>query len=139
MFYLHMCNTGVREVLLSRNRPDKLGNSMKSPVQQPNLKEDKISKIIDRVLIQIFGKEASTMIYKHLEHNYSVKKNEVGEKLELFAQGLENFLKSGAYVIERKILEDIWSSYDQVQKLQTEKPKREGSFATEVKVLLREA
>jgi hypothetical protein len=112
---------------------------MKSPVQQPTLKEDKISKIIDRVLIQIFGKEASTMIYKHLERNYSVKKNEVGEKLELFAQGLENFLKSGAYVIERKILEDIWSSYDQVQKLQIEKPKREGSFATEVKVLLREA
>ena len=112
---------------------------MKNPVQQPNLKEDKISKIIDRVLVQIFGKEASTMIYKHLEHKYSVKKNEVGEKLELFAQGLENFLKSGAYVIEKKILEDIWSSYDQVQKLQIEKPRREGSFATEVKVLLREA
>jgi hypothetical protein len=112
---------------------------MKSPVHESNLKEDKISKIIDRVLIQIFGKEASTMIYKHLEHNYAVKKNEVGEKLELFAQGLENFLKSGAYVIERKILEDIWSSYDQVQKLQIEKPRREGNFATEVKVLLREA
>jgi len=112
---------------------------MKNPVQRPNLKEDKISKIIDRVLIQIFGKEASAMIYKHLERNYSVKKNEAGEKLELFAQGLENFLKSGAYVIERKILEDIWSSYDQVQRLQLEKPKREGCFATEVKVLLKEA
>jgi len=79
------------------------------------------------------------MIYKHLERNYSVKKNEAGETLELFAQGLENFLKSGAYVIERKILEDIWSSYGQVQRLQLEKPKREGSFATEVKVLLKEA
>jgi hypothetical protein len=56
---------------------------MKNPVQQPNQKEDKISKIIDRVLIQIFGKEASAMIYKHLEHNYSVKKNEAGEKLEI--------------------------------------------------------
>jgi hypothetical protein len=112
---------------------------MKNPVQQPNHKEDKISKIIDRVLTQIFGKEASTMIYKHLERNYSVKKNEAGEKLELFAQGLENFLKSGAYVIERKILEDIWSSYDEVHRLQVERPKREGSFASEAKVLLRDA
>jgi len=111
---------------------------MKTPVQQSNQKEDKINKIINNVLVQIFGKEASTMIYKHLEHNYAVKKNEVGEKLELFAQGLENFLKSGAYVIEKKILEDIWSSYDQVQKLQIEKPHR-GSFATEIKTLLREA
>jgi hypothetical protein len=112
---------------------------MKDPAQQLNLKEDKISKIIDRVLTQIFGKEASIMIYKHLEHNYSIKRNEVGEKLDLFAQGLENFLKSGAYVIEKKILEDIWSSYGEMHRLQVEKPKREGSFASEVKILLREA
>jgi hypothetical protein len=112
---------------------------MKNPVQQPNMKEDKISKIVDRVLVQIFGKDATTMIYKHLERNYSVKKDEVGEKLELFAQGLENFLKSGAYAIERKILEDIWSNYDEAQRIQLERPKREGSFATEVKTLLREA
>jgi len=52
---------------------------------------------------------------------------------------LEGFLKSGAYVIERKILDDIWSSYGEVHRLQVEKLRREGSFANEVKVLLREA
>jgi ribosomal protein L5 len=112
---------------------------MKDLVQQPNAKDDKITKIIDRVLTQIFGKEASSLIYKHLERNYSVRRNEVGEKLELFAEGLETFLKSGAYVIERKILDDIWSSYDEVRRLQVEKPRREGSFVSELKVLLREA
>jgi ribosomal protein L5 len=112
---------------------------MKDLVQQPNAKDDKITKIIDRVLTQIFGKEASSLIYKHLERNYSVRRNEVGEKLELFAEGLETFLKSGAYVIERKILDDIWSSYDEVRRLQVEKPRREGSFVNELKVLLREA
>ena len=112
---------------------------MKDLVQQPNAKDDKITKIIDRVLTQIFGKEASSLIYKHLERNYSVRRNEVGEKLELFAEGLETFLKSGAYVIERKILDDIWSSYDEVRRVQVEKPRREGSFVSELKVLLREA
>jgi hypothetical protein len=112
---------------------------MKDLVQQPNAKDDKITKIIDRVLTQIFGKEASSLIYKHLERNYSVRRNEVGEKLELFAEGLETFLKSGAYIIERKILDDIWSSYDEVRRLQVEKPRREGNFVNELKVLLREA
>ena len=112
---------------------------MKDLVQQPNAKDDKITKIIDRVLTQIFGKEASSLIYKHLERNYSVRRNEVGEKLELFAEGLETFLKSGAYIIERKILDDIRSSYDEVRRLQVEKPRREGNFVNELKVLLREA
>jgi hypothetical protein len=112
---------------------------MKDLVRQPNVKDDKITKIIDRVLTQIFGKEASSLIYKHLERNYSVRRNEVGEKLELFAEGLETFLKSGAYIIERKILDDIWSSYGEVRRLQVEKPGREGSFVNELKVLLREA
>jgi hypothetical protein len=106
---------------------------------QPKATDDKVTKIIDRVLTQIFGKEASILIYKHLERNYSVKRSEVGDKIELFAEGLEDFLKSGAYVIERKILEDIWSDYGAVQRLQAEKPRREVSFASEVKVLLREA
>lgn len=108
-------------------------------MQQPKATDDKVTKIIDHVLTQIFGKEASALIYKHLERNYSVKRSEVGDKIELFAKGLEDFLKSGAYTIERKILDDIWSNYSAFQRLQAEKPRHEGSFASEVRVLLREA
>jgi hypothetical protein len=102
-------------------------------------KDDRISRIIDSVLIQVFGREATHLIYKHLERNYSVKRNEIAEKLELFTRGLEDFLKTGAYAIENKILEDIWSNYGSVRKMQLEKPRHTGSFVSEMRLFLREA
>jgi len=111
--------------------------SMDNPKQQN--KDDRISRIIDSVLMQVFGKEAAHLIYKHLERNYSVKRNEIADKLELFTKGLEDFLKTGAYAIENKILEDIWSNYGSVRKMQLEKPKHLGSFVNEMRLFLREA
>ena len=62
-----MCYTGVRERLLSRNSRDMdAGSIMVALTQQVEAKDDKISKVIDRVLTQIFGKEAALLIYKHL-------------------------------------------------------------------------
>jgi len=107
--------------------------------QRVEAKDDRISNVIDRVLTQIFGKEATRLIYKHLERNYSIKRNEFGDKLELFATGLEDFLKSGAFIIEKKILEDIWASYGSVRKLQIEKPRSPTSFVSEMKFLVKEA
>ena len=112
---------------------------MQTVCQQTDAKNDKVSKIIDRVLTQVFGKEAANLIYKHLEHKYSVKRSEVGENLELFAEGLEEFLKSGAYVIEKRILDDVWSTYGLVHKSQLERPRKGASFATQMKLLLKEA
>jgi hypothetical protein len=112
---------------------------MQTLAQQTDAKDDKVSKIIERVLTQIFGKEATHMIYKHLERRYSVRRNEVSEKLELFAEGLEDFLKSGANVIERKILEDVWSTYGLVQKSHVEKQVKGACFVSEMKQLLKEA
>ncbi|MBC7130897.1 hypothetical protein H5T51_06745, partial [Candidatus Bathyarchaeota archaeon] len=65
-----------------------------------------ISKIIDNILNQIFGEKATRIIYTYLEDKYSIKKEETGEKIELFLQGLREFLKSGAFPVERKILEE---------------------------------
>jgi hypothetical protein len=112
---------------------------MQTVGQQVHDKDDKVSKIIERVLTQIFGKEATQLIYKHLERRYSVKRDEVSEKLELFAEGLEDFLKSGAYVIERKILDDAWSTYGLVHKSQLDRPRRGASFVNEMKLLLKRA
>lgn len=112
---------------------------MDNPAQQIDVKDDRITKIIDRVLTQIFGKEATNLIYKHLERNYSVRRVEIAEKLDLFAKGLEDFLKSGAYAIEKRILNDIWSSYGSVRKLQLERPRNGTSFVSEMKMLMREA
>ncbi len=102
-----------------------------------NKGEDKISKIVDRVLKQIFGEEAAFLIYKHLENKYALKQNEISENIDTFTKGLEEFLSSGAYVIERKILEDIYSSYGLIRRLELERTQEECNFASQVKSLMR--
>lgn len=59
--------------------------------QQKSRESNKVSKVVDRVLKQVFGEEATRLIYLYLENNYSVKRDEIGEKVELFAKGLEDF------------------------------------------------
>jgi len=112
---------------------------MESITEQTNRIDDKISKIIDRVLNQIFGKEATLLIYRHLEHNYRLKRNEIGRKIEVFAQGLEDFLRSGAYVIERKILKDIYSSCGLIRRLESERVNYEDDFVSQMKLFMRKA
>jgi hypothetical protein len=112
---------------------------MQSLIQQTDKIDDKISKIIDKVLNQVFGKEATLLIYRHLEHNYHLKRNEMGRKIEVFAQGLEDFLRSGAYVIERRILEDIHSSYGLIRRLELEKVDCEDDFVSQMKLFMRKA
>lgn len=102
-------------------------------------KEDKIARIVDKVLVQVFGEEATRLIYRHLENNYAVKPDEIAEKIDVFAAGLEEFLRSGAYVVERKILEDIYSSYGLLRRLELERMQEVGDFASQVKQLIRKA
>lgn len=73
-------------------------------------REDQVSRTIDHVLTQIFGKDAAHLIYEHLERNYSLRRDEISERIDEFAKGLEEFLSSGAQVVERKIVADIYSS-----------------------------
>lgn len=113
---------------------------MEKVIQQTNKqKEDKISKIVDRVLKQVFGEEATSLIYKHLEKNHGVKPNEISEKIDVFAKGLEEFLSSGAYVIEKKILEDIYSTYGLLRRLELERMQEEFDFVNQVKSLKQKA
>ena len=80
-------------------------------------KEDKISTIIDSVLKQIFGEPATISIYKHLQSRYSLSQSEFSARIDVFAKGLEDFLSSGAYVIENRILSEIYSSYGSENKV----------------------
>jgi hypothetical protein len=101
--------------------------------------ENKIPQIVDRVLKQVFGEEAAHLIYGYIENHYSLKQDEIAEKIDLFAKGLEEFLSSGAYVIERKILEDIYSSYGLLRRLELERTQEEWDFVGQVKSLMRKA
>jgi hypothetical protein len=107
-------------------------------IQEIDGKEAKITKIIDKVLKQVFGAEATHLIYKHLEDNYSLEQDEIVDKIELFAKGLEEFLRSGAYVIERKILEDIYSNYGTL-KLELERVHEDCDFVSQVKIMINSA
>jgi hypothetical protein len=101
--------------------------------------EDKISKIVDRVLKGVFGEEATRLIYRYLESNYSVKQREIAEKIDLFTKGLEEFLSSGAHVVERKILEDMYSSYGLLRRLELERMQKEQDFVGQIRLLRQKA
>jgi len=62
---------------------------------------------IDENLKQIFRETATHIIYQFLEKNYSLKREEIPEKLETFMDGLHEFFRSGAYMIEQSILEEL--------------------------------
>lgn len=68
-------------------------------------------KVIDEELKQIFGEAATLMIYSHLRKNYSLKREEIPDKLEIFVKGLEEFLSSGAHVVEKMVLRKVYSSF----------------------------
>lgn len=67
------------------------------------------TKLLDEQLKRVFGAPATSIIYNHLERNYSLKREEIPEKLEAFNTGLTEFLSSGAQVIQKMILEKLYS------------------------------
>lgn len=104
---------------------------MNSLTNRKHKHDDKVSKAIDRVLSQIFRDEGRLLIYKYLEAHHSLKQDEITEKIDVFARGLEEFLRSGAYVVETKILEEIYSSYGLIQKPELD------NFPNQIRILMR--
>jgi hypothetical protein len=102
-------------------------------------KEDQIFKIIDKVLKQVFGEEATLFIYKYLEQHYSLRQSEFSEKIDVFAKGLEECLSSGAFAIESKILEDISSIYGSFSEVKFERKPERYDFASQMKIAVRRA
>jgi len=105
----------------------------------PRKKEDKIFEIVDRVLKHVFGEEATLLIYKYLERHYSLRQSEFSAKIDVFARGLEDFLSSGAYVVESKILEDIYSSYGVRRGSELERAPEEYDFASQIRIVMQSA
>jgi hypothetical protein len=95
----------------------------------------KISKAIDKVLKQIFGDEATLLVYKYLESHYSLSQDEIFEKIEVFSQGLRELLKSGAHVVEMKILKDIYPDYGLDYEPQLKEVTRQDFFVSQIKIL----
>jgi hypothetical protein len=102
-------------------------------------KEDKIVKIIDSILKQVFGEEATQFIYKYLEHNYSLRQSEFSQKIDAFAKGLEDCLSSGALAVENKILNDIYSIYGSLPQMVPERVPEVYDFASQIRIATQQA
>jgi len=68
-------------------------------------------KVIDDEMKQMFGEAATSIIFNHLEENYSLERAAIPEKLDVFIVGLEEFLSSGAQVIEKIILKKVYLTF----------------------------
>ena len=102
-------------------------------------KNDKIFQIIDKVLKQVFGEEATLFIYKYLEQRYSLHQSDFSKKIDVFAKGLEDCLSSGAFAIESKILDAISSNYGRFSKFENERNPEGYNFTGQMRIAIQRA
>jgi hypothetical protein len=100
--------------------------------------ENRVFEVIDHVLTQVFGKEATCLMYQYLERRYSWSQMDFSEKIEAFAKGMEDFLSSGAYAVESKILDKIYSSDYACRGAEVESFD-ERDFASQIKLAMQKA
>ena len=105
----------------------------------PIEKNDKIFQIIDKVLKQVFGEEATRFIYKYLEQHYSLSQSDFSKRIDVFAKGLEDCLSSGAFAVESRILDDISAVYGSFNKIGFERKPERDDFASQMKIAIRRA
>lgn len=139
---MYLCCPFRRKALLNRNIRVVLGTTAGSSKmnEQFTLKkteryEEMLNKAVDRALNRIFGTTAANIIYAHLEGNYSIKKNEIAEKIESFSQAMQDYLNSGAAVIEKEILESFYSGLGLLQRVELE-GNRNTEFVERLRILI---
>jgi hypothetical protein len=79
--------------------------------EQKNKLNDVIVNTVDEELKKIFGETAALVIYGYLEDNLSLRREKIPEQIGLFSQGLDKFFGSGAYMLEKTILANLYSSF----------------------------
>jgi len=64
---------------------------------------------IDESLNQVLGEAATQTIYFHLQRKFRLKREDIPENLEVFGFALEGIFGIGALVIEKTIMENLYS------------------------------
>ncbi len=131
-----MCITVLQQYLLSRKMHETVLETRMVTLSKKE--ENRVFEVIDRVLKQVFGEEATRLMYQYMERRYSWSKRDFSEKLETFAKGMEEFLSSGAYVVESKILDTIYSSADACRGAEIENF-AERDFASQIRLAMQKA
>ncbi len=74
-------------------------------------KENGTVKVIDDLLNQVLGENATQVFYKYLEKNYSIQKHEIVKKLDSFDMALKDSFGAAAGVLENLIIQNLDSSF----------------------------
>jgi hypothetical protein len=133
---VHVLNSSSTILIKSQDAGNYAGNVMATLSRE---EENRVFEVIDRVLKQVFGEEAARFMYQYLEHRYSWSQREFSEKIDAFAKGMEEFLSSGAYMVESKILDTIYPSYDVFRKTENESSFGEHYFASQIRLAKQKA
>lgn len=73
---------------------------MQPKTLKPRKDPQRLFKIVDKTLKQILGEPATLFIYKYLEEEHSLKREDIPNKIEALAEGLERYLSvSGASAV----------------------------------------
>jgi len=66
-----------------------------------------LPNMVDETLEQVFKKDSTKIIFDYIKTKCHLKREEIAEKPEVFSDGLERLLGSGAPVIEKLILKNL--------------------------------
>jgi len=79
--------------------------SMKAP-------DDLLINVVDETLKQVFREEGTKVIYVFIKNHSHLKREEIAEKPEVFSADLKRLLSSGAPVVEKMILKNLYSKLE---------------------------
>jgi hypothetical protein len=71
--------------------------------------DDLLVEVVDETLREVFREEGAKVIYTFIKNSCHLRREEIAEKPKVFSSGLEELLGSAAQVIERLILDNLYS------------------------------
>lgn len=74
--------------------------------------DDLLLRAVDKALQRVFRETGTKVIFDFLGNNSHFRREEIAEKPEVFSTGLKKLLGSGATVIERLVLKDLYPRLD---------------------------
>lgn len=96
---------------------------------------DVLNKAVEKALGRIFGSTASDVIYSYLEDNHSIGRDDVAGNLECFSTAMQEYLTSGAAVVEKEILKDFYSGLGLYRRVELEVNENNG-FTNRLRTLM---
>ena len=74
--------------------------------------EGLLLEAVDETMKRVFREAGAKVIYGYLENNSHLKREEIAEKPGVFSAGLEMLLGSGAPVVKKLILKNLYSKLE---------------------------